>query len=50
MKENEEKKNTKKELNDEELKKANGGVMVEAYEVLATGVAKLTSIIYRWFN
>ncbi len=39
-----------RELSMEELEQVNAGVMVEAYEVLATGVAKVTQLIYRLFH
>ncbi len=38
------------EMNLEEMEMVNGGVMVEAYEVMATGIGKLTQWIYKLFH
>ncbi len=43
-------KNEVKELSMEDLEQVNGGVMVEAYEVMATGIGKLTKWIYNLFH
>ncbi len=43
-------KNEVKELNMEELEQVNGGVMIEAYKVLATGVGKVVELIHRIFH
>ncbi len=39
-----------KKVSLDEMEQVSGGVMVEAYEVLATGVAKITQLIYNLFN